>query len=417
MASFTQIIQQDESLTQAYSDSSVVLGVFRLMSPLAQHLAMTLLFSDRIEERLLVAFGPDKDSVDKALALLKSLRVFISQPPVVFINPLIAESLRKLLQEGPRCTFRIKKKADRHKPTPAQVERQCELNYNKLLCFLVGLGEKPSMSLLGLMGRCGLVSSGDVSNLNKTSQCFRFLLLSREAQLTQLLCQYVQDSGDRPKTLAAVFNLSLANPMQDYINANLEPTVLSDWCELGLIYRSKPKAKRFYVSPMVIGLLTDSSRAVSRKEQFLFVETNFRVIAHTASDIQIILLSYFLTLEYRLPAIILGTITRESVRSALQDGLTADQIINFLQMYSLRGEVPENVSKQLRLWESERNRVKTAPAVMLDEFVDMAVYRSTLAYTEQTGAHLWHDYDRRVIVIDAATAERVSDFLKHQERL
>jgi transcription initiation factor TFIIH subunit 4 len=415
MASFVQVVQQDESLTVAYSDSSVVLGVFRLMSPLAQHLAMTFLFTEKIEEKLLVAFASDEASVDNALGLLKSLRVFLSQPPFVFINPQVAESLKKLLAEGPRCSYRSKKKPDRHKPTADQIQHQCDSNYNKILRFLVGLGERPSMSLIRLLGRCGLVASGDGSD--KTSECFRFLLLCKEAQLTELLCQYVQDSADRPKTLSAVFNISLASPMQDYINVNLDPAVLVDWNELGLIYRCKPKAKRFYASPMVVGLLTDSSRPISRSERFLFIETNFRVIAHTASDIQIILLSYFLALEYRLPALVIGTLTRESVRSALQDGLLAAQIIEFLQMYSIRGEVPENVMKQLNLWESERNRVSATAAVMLDEFVDMAVYRSTLAYTQQTSAYLWHDADRRVIVIEAEASERVSSFLKNQERL
>lgn len=45
----------------------------------------------------------------------------------------------------------------------------------------------------------------------------------------------------------------------------------------------------------------------------MIIETNFRVYAYTESDLSIVLLSYFLKLEYRLTNLVIGSITRSSV--------------------------------------------------------------------------------------------------------
>ena len=59
---------------------------------------------------------------------------------------------------------------------------------------------------------------------------------------------------------------------------------------------------------------------------YIIVETNYKVYAYTSSELQIALLSLFVHLQYRLPNLAVGLVTRESVRSALINGITAEQV-------------------------------------------------------------------------------------------
>jgi transcription initiation factor TFIIH subunit 4 len=65
-----------------------------------------------------------------------------------------------------------------------------------------------------------------------------------------------------------------------------------------------------------------------------------------------------------------GAITRDSVRQALVAGITAEQMVAYLRLNVLptlrgeRGAVPLAVQEQIRLWASERARVRCAAAAM-----------------------------------------------------
>lgn len=51
---------------------------------------------------------------------------------------------------------------------------------------------------------------------------------------------------------------------------------------------------------------------------FLIVETNFRVYAYTDSTLQLAILSTFTEMNYRFKDVAMGSMTRDSVRRALQ---------------------------------------------------------------------------------------------------
>jgi hypothetical protein len=52
---------------------------------------------------------------------------------------------------------------------------------------------------------------------------------------------------------------------------------------------------------------------------------------YTSSSLKISLLSLFVKMMYKLPSFAMGVITRESVRTALLNGISAEQIISFIQ--------------------------------------------------------------------------------------
>lgn len=91
------------------------------------------------------------------------------------------------------------------------------------------------------------------------------------------------------------------------------------------------------------------------------------------------------------PSLVVGNLSRDSVLEAYKSGVTADQIIRFFSAHAhpsiytkarregvcnfvsrsvelLAGKaiIPENVSTQLRIWESERRRVRMRRACVFE---------------------------------------------------
>ncbi|XP_074367613.1 general transcription and DNA repair factor IIH subunit TFB2-like isoform X2 [Apium graveolens] len=146
------------------------------------------------------------------------------------------------------------------------------------------------------------------------------------------------------------------------------------------------------------------------QQGYVVVETNFRLYAYTTSKLHCEILRlfarqfslfiilglfrseclreqhwqaivfftgfhfFFARIEYQLPNLIVGAITKENLCKAFQYGITADQIICFLQQNAHPRvaekvpSVPENVTDQIRLWESDLNRVEMTPSHLYDEF-------------------------------------------------
>jgi len=222
---------------------------------------------------------------------------------------------------------------------------------------------------------------------------------------------------DRAKTAIILYNLSIGKIGQDYSVKGISHGLIADLYELGLIYKYNSKSKRFYVVPQIIGILTNSPKDNIITERFLVVETNFRVYAYTNSELHIVLLSYFMRLEYRLPNLVIGFLTRESVCKAFRDGLQCAQIITFLSNHSKNHSMPDNVAEQIKLWEMERSRINDQEAIMLDEFVDLSLYKSTLNFAVNCGAYIWDNQERRVIILKKERSIPVLQYLQHLDRI
>ena len=99
----------------------------------------------------------------------------------------------------------------------------------------------------------------------------------------------------------------------------------------------------------------------------------------------------FIRLDYRLPNLITGKITKQSVMDAVCKGIPVDLIIDYLEQYAHKlmkqqePILPINVVDQMRLWESENKRMKIEPAFMIcliptdqefDEFIQVVTGRN-----------------------------------------
>lgn len=79
----------------------------------------------------------------------------------------------------------------------------------------------------------------------------------------------------------------------------------------------------------------------------------------------------------RFPNLVVGILTRDSVRQALRGGITAEQIIGYLTQHAhpqmLQNEakqpLPPTVVDQIKLWELERNRLTYSDGVLYSQFL------------------------------------------------
>ncbi|CAK4143053.1 unnamed protein product [Aphanomyces euteiches] len=225
--------------------------------------------------------------------------------------------------------------------------------------------------------------------------------------------------------------------------------LLGDLVQLGLLYRKDSKATRFYTTSLAVNLIFGgmagqtrtnitmvqsleavhqqaSSQVVPRpfastssaSHLLIVVETNFKVYAYTESTLHIAMLSVFVDIVARLPNLAVGYLTRESIRSALIHGISAEQIYDFLmqhahpKMLANSPVIPENIADQLYLWQRERNRIKFDAGELLDGFVTTEDFDSVVKYAQDLHVLMWHDAVHLKLVITKAGGDAVRQFMQ-----
>mmetsp|Transcript_20044 Transcript_20044/g.32889 ORF Transcript_20044/g.32889 Transcript_20044/m.32889 type:complete len:322 (+) Transcript_20044:640-1605(+) len=308
-------------------------------------------------------------------------------------------------------------------------------------------------------------------NLQITNAGFQFLLKDIYTQVWTFMLEYVGTSElrstNRDEVLAFLFQLSFLVLGKDYAVDDLSPTqrtLLPDLREFGLVFQHRGNDRRFYPTRLAINLssgmksssnsggqnnspslslsaastmlLPGTSGSAVSHQGFIIVESNYKVYAYTSSPIQLALLSLFVRMQIRLPNVATGVVTRESVRAALMNGITATQMIDFLTEHAhpvtktisrqpgFQAEdssakkyvlaVPETVCDQIRLWESERNRVTYQPGVLYDQFPNMGIFKQVEQYARENGVLLWSDKSGASMrmVVELAAHESMRAYIK-----
>lgn len=182
-----------------------------------------------------------------------------------------------------------------------------------------------------------------------TRQGFQFLLLDVQAQVWHFMLQYLDTCEARglnlPECLSMLFQLSFSTLGRDYSSDGLSAGLLQflqHLREFGLVYQRKRKAGRFYPTRLALNITSRNAVATVGQEEddhepdrgHIVVETNYRVYAYTDSNLQVALLALFTELLYRFPNLVVGVLTRDSVRQALRGGITAEQIISYLEQHA-----------------------------------------------------------------------------------
>ncbi|KAH9547409.1 hypothetical protein CY35_11G033100 [Sphagnum magellanicum] len=242
-----------------------------------------------------------------------------------------------------------------------------------------------------------------------------------ESVLLQLLVQvYVSAAEDRGtdsgELIGFLLELGFHTVGEAYsVGALTTPLqkVLEELAALGLVQLQKGMKEQWYIPTKLASNLSASlsessdmqSSEVLGTQGCIVVETNFRVYAYTASKLQTEILRRFARLEYQLPNLVVGALTKESINAAFSSGISAEQIITYLSKHAhphvakRMPVVPETVSDQIRLWESDRNRVELLPAYFYDDFPSTEVYETVLNHARSIGGLLWEDASNRRLVV------------------
>ena len=229
------------------------------------------------------------------------------------------------------------------------------------------------------------------------------------------------------EVLSFYFMLGSLELGQSYSKANFTKTqkvILEDLTEFGIIFNDE-SSPVYYPTRLATTLTSDagalrSTLSTSNNEAgtsgFIVLETNYRIYAYTNSALQISILQLFSALKVRYPNMIAGKITRDSVRRAVAQGITADQIIAFLdthahpQMRKTNPVLPPTVVDQIRLWQIEGERMKTTPGYLFREFEDWGTYERTVKYAKDVGVLEWKNDAKMLFFVNKV--EQIASFVK-----
>eukprot|EP00116_Pleurobrachia_bachei_P007023 sb/3467285/ len=262
-----------------------------------------------------------------------------------------------------------------------------------------------------------------------TSTGFQFLLMDTPAQIWYFLLRYLDQCDvlglNQTTCLAFIFQLSFSTLGRSYPIGS-HGTFVQHLRQIGLVYQRRHTAPWFYPTRHAIELISaGTEKTASTKEGYIIVETNFRVYAYTSSDLDIALIALFVETLHRFDNFLVGQMTRESVQMALQNGISAQQILDFLrthahpQMLEKKGNgpvIPPTVTDQLFLWEMERTRISTEDGVLYSQFLSDSDFKVVQEYAQNIGCVMWYSSQKRLLVVNKKGHNDVKKYWKTYKR-
>lgn len=418
-------------------------GIYRALSPTARLYATRMVFADApMKAQFVPDWARDEESsaVTHGMAVkeLKQLRVWEEvasddgDGSCMVMHSKFQTHIQRLLMsggwEGSEECDPVDATVDEDElPTVEYLSEFASQSWNGLLDLMVGTEKRISDNLV-----CVLVSTGLLDREGRmTNKGFQFLLRDTFSQLWTLLLSFASSCESRglpiSDVLAFFFQLGYASIGKPYSTKFLSPgqqTLVRDLKEFGVVFY-KQGQDCFYATPLGRDLTASISfvRAAPvselRKQRlpthpgYIIVETNFRVYAYTSSPLQIKLLSLFTALQYRLPNLVVGKITRARVRESLENGISANQILDYLttnahpEAQKRVPPVPEAVCDQILLWETERNRIKMQECIILT-YSNEERFERDLKCAKEAEIVLWHSEEndeQKLLIIEEGTRD------------
>ncbi|KAK7466318.1 RNA polymerase II transcription factor B 52 kDa subunit [Stygiomarasmius scandens] len=458
-------LQSHTALTRLYTSPSSCLSVFRLLTAVERQIVMNILWLESaIPLSTMAAWVTveGKKLYERSLETLSKLHILSQYPSKLLLNSTFKSSLRHAITGGGTTgSFGVPANKDPKHPPPAieSLDGYALEKWETILHYMVSSGSatRPSQGVLFLLKESGLMSASSESRI--TSEGFQFLLHSPHDQLWELLLQYLnmveKRSMDLVETVSFFLMLSTMELGREYSTENLTQTqkaMLEDLRDYGLIWQRKISSKRFSPTRLATtltssseasslstlaptqatGLANSSSNTLTKsrtlgsgagsgsQQGFIILETNYRVYAYTDNPLQTAVLNLFVSLKYRFPNLVVGSITRESIKKALNNGISADQIISYLlthahpQMRKFTPMIPVTVQDQIRLWELEKNRMKSDSGFLYTSFQSQADYEYVLNYAKELGVVLWESSAKRCFFAHEEGHGNIKSFIERR---
>ena len=263
-----------------------------------------------------------------------------------------------------------------------------------------------------------------------TADGFQFLLMDTKSQIWLFVLKMLELTDSKSnlvECLTFLLQLNFSTYGRDYSTEGFSETIvnfLQTLREIGLIYQRSRKDGRFYPTRLAIDIasgIRDVKTDVHRKG-FIIVESNFRLYAYTDSRLQIALIALFCELNYRFPNIVIGLITRDSIRQALKSGMSAQQIINYLLMHAhptVRDNsdpLPPTVVDQINLWEREREKFVFTEGRLYSQFNSQSDFELLRRFADDRGFLIFDNPAARVMVVHEDGHEDVRKYWKKNKR-
>ncbi|QLL30906.1 hypothetical protein HG536_0A07210 [Torulaspora globosa] len=485
-----ELPQQIQS--RLYQSPATCLAIYRLLPQLAKFFIMSMVFTEseislRDLDRWVKASG--KNQFQEAIKSMKSLHLLIpvrsNGPMMINLNQTFRESFKNALTGGKvNNSFGIVVDEADDVVTTGMLDSYSADKWETILHFMVGtpLTNIPSSNVLNLLKHSKLMEEVSTTGEFKiTNEGFQFLLQEVNSQIWTLLLQYLKMTEtlqmDPVEVLNFIFMLGALEFGKPYSMDGLSETqklMSKDMRDYGLVFQKSSNSNVFYPTRLATMLTSDakSIRGASgamdsvlkqnkdeksgktvgdidnddqlgangqyTQDGALIVETNFKLYSYSNSPLQIAILSLFVHLRSRFSNMITGQITRESIRRALMNGITADQIIAYLQTHAhpqmrrLAEEklekkleldanckdslqiLPPTVVDQIKLWQLELDRIICYEGSLYSDFESHQEYHLLSTYAQDIGVLLWKDDRKKNFFVSKEGNSQVLDYAKRK---
>ncbi|XP_020247553.1 RNA polymerase II transcription factor B subunit 2 isoform X1 [Asparagus officinalis] len=429
-------------LDKLYESSFICEAVLRSLPPLAKKYVLQMLFIDspvtaKFMEEWVLADGYSKHKV--AIDRLLQLRVFIEandrkKENSYKMNPKFQSNMQKYLVHGGTLSREpMSSNITGRLPSLEDLEAYALEQWECFLLQLISSAQVErvtnfSSSMMRVFQR-GLLSSRENEAVRLTENGFQFLLMDTNAQLWYIVREYISSSEDRgvdpTELISFLLELSFHTMGKAYNLSTLtdvQRNAIKDLASLGLVKLQQGRKESWFIpTKLATNLSVSLSDTSARKQGYVVVETNFRMYAYSTSKLHCEILRLFSRIEYQLPNLIVGSITKESLYNAFENGITSDQIISFLQQNAhprvaeKTPAIPENVTDQIRLWEGDRNRVDLIPSHLYEDFPSKDVFEAACDFARELGGLLWEDSKKMRLIVDGDLHQHMRDFLRRQK--
>ncbi|KAL0688825.1 hypothetical protein Bca4012_088502 [Brassica carinata] len=140
----------------------------------------------------------------------------------------------------------------------------------------------------------------------------------------------------------------------------------------------------------------------------------------TNAQLWYIIREYISNAEGRKDSWFIPTKLATNLSVSLADSSVRKEIITFLQQNSHPRcadrvpSIPENVTDQIRLWESDLKRIEMTQAHFYDEFPSKDVFEGACNFARQWGGLLWEDSKRMRLVVKSEVHNQMREYLHTQ---
>lgn len=242
---------------------------------------------------------------------------------------------------------------------------------------------------------------------NITSKGFDFLLKSNKEQLWFLILEILKNQEN--EFIEFVFELFICKPNYKYfINNEIKYIpILKYLSKLGLLYYEIiDNIINIEITELVSNLIKENIE----DEKFIIIETNYRFYGYTTQKHQIAILKLFCSDIEFLSDFIVGKINEASVKNALNKGISAYQITNFLNSHSKN--ICFTIKEQIQIWEAKNQRFQYEKSVMLNQFNSFDQFNNIIKLCKDENALLYFDNEKEIIILKSEYYKLLKDIIK-----